>query len=342
MPIETHAYAAGAYRKAKEVFVKDGGAWRDLKEIWVNDQGVWRKVFTKFFEYNADISGYNFNLRDAAMATGQWDGVVPVLANLRVVGNLGARPPEVPAYRGGDNDYNQLRRQRMVEYSNHPAFDSGSLPASSEINLTVMPNVFLTGAGGEAGTGYHTTVNAGKPNQQLDSFPWGWENGGNGSPAIRTSVLTRITNNGIIGGGGGGGAGGLGPIHQTYWSGKGFTAISAGGHGGSGAGNIPGNVLIRNPMNTGDAPTSNFGTVGSQTTGGSGGAVWTINGASSGTPGGRGGDLGQPGGDGGSRLSLDVANFAKHLRSGGLPGHAVIGSSFVEWQAYGDVRGPLA
>lgn len=340
MPIETHVFAAGAYRKAKDVFVKDGGVWRDLKEIWVNDQGVWRKVFTKFFEFNADISGLNYNLRNAIMATGQWDGITPVLANLRVVGNLGAQPPEVPPHNGSDSDYNQLRRQRMADYVNYPAFDSGTLPASSEINLTVMPGVYLVGAGGIGGNNYHTTNKSYLDNQQLDVFNYMFENGGPGSPAIRTSVLTRITNNGVIGGGGGGGAGGIGAVHQTYWNGKKFNSFTNGGPGGGGAGYIAGTGVPY--PGYGDPPSSNYSAPGTLTTGGAGGAVWVVNGGAVGTVGGRGGDLGQAGGDAGSQQPLDMSSFPRHIRYGGAAGKAVVGSSNVVWQAYGDVRGPLA
>lgn len=341
MPIETHVFAAGAYRKAKDVFVKDGGVWRDLKEIWVNDQGVWRKVFTKFFEFNADISGLNYNLRNAVMATGQWDGVTPVLANLRVVGNLGSQPPAVPAHNGSDTDHNQLRRQRMADYVNYPAFDSGSLPASSEINLTVMPGVYLVGAGGVGGHMYHTTNVSYKDNQQLDVFSYMFENGGPGSPAIRTTVLTRITNNGVIGGGGGGGAGAIGAVSLTYWNGKKFNSFTQGGMGGGGAGYVGGQVDVIDPTYDydGNVCYSNPGTL---TTGGSGGGVWIVNGGASGTRGGNGGALGQKGGDGGSQLPLDISGFPRHIRYGGEAGKAVIGSSNVVWQAYGDVRGPLA
>lgn len=340
MPIETHVYASGAYRKAKEVYVKHAGVWRDLKEIWVKEEGVWRKVFGKSFEFNADISGYNFNLRDAAMATGQWDGVTPVLANLRVVGNLGSNPPDVPAHVGWTDDRDQRRRQRMADFVNYPAFDSGNLPSGSEINLTVMPGVYLVGAGGVGGNMYHTTNVSYKDNQQLDIYPWMFEDGGPGSPAIRTTVLTRITNNGVIGGGGGGGAGAIGGVHQTYWSGKKFNSVTQGGMGGGGAGMRPGQVDPY-PPNI-DSPRNAYGGPGTLTNGGAGGLVWNVNGGAQGTNGGRGGDLGQKGGDGGSQLPLDVQNFARHIRVGGAAGHAVLGSSNVVWQAYGDVRGPLA
>lgn len=337
MPIETHIFAAGAYRKAKEVYVKDGGAWRDLKEIWVNDQGVWRKVFTKFFEFNADISGFNYNLRDAVIATGQWDGVTPVLANLRVVGNLGSNPPPPPG--GGSDDPNVYvtRRNRMNAYVNYPAFDSGNLPPSSEINLTVMPGAYLVGGGGCGGSAYTTTNRSATAPDGRYFIDIVLEAGGPGTPAIRTSCLTRITNNGVIGGGGGGGAGGLGPFATQYWSGVQFNSFAVGGNGGSGAGYVPGTV--ENSFATSNSGTVGHGQVGTLTTGGSGGQPNGFGGARPGTPGGRGGDLGQKGGDAGSQLSGDPADLK---RSGGAPGAAVIGSSNVIWQAYGDVRGPLA
>lgn len=337
MPIETHVYASGAWRKAKEVYVKDQGVWRNLKEIWVKEQGVWRKVFGKSFEFTTDISGFNYNLRDAVMATGQWDGVTPVEANLRVVGNLGSNPPRPPRLDPYTN--NSVRRRMMEDYANYPAFDSGSLPAGSEINLTIMPGVYLVGAGGSGGQMQSSNIRASGPDNTLDAFPWHWEDGGPGSPAIRTSVLTRITNNGVIGGGGGGGAGGLGAVHESYWRGKSFSSISQGGGGGGGAG-LNGGYAEEYPQ--GDAPRSNFGSFGTLTTGGKGGSVWLYSGGADATPGGNGGDLGQPGGDGGSQLPLDKQHFARHIRYGGKAGAAVIGSSNVIWQAYGDVRGLLA
>lgn len=338
MPIETHIFASGSYRKAKEIHVKVGNTWLDCKEKWVNDNGVWRLVFHKFFEFNADISGYNYNLRTAALAAG-WDGITPVQANLRVVGNLGSKPPAIPAYNPDDRDYNQLRRARMAEYANYPAFDSGNLPAGSEINLTVLSGVYLVGAGGAGGAAYATTNQSYRPDSGLTLWPHLWENGGAGSPAIRTSVKLNITNNGVIGGGGGGGAGGLGAVSQSYWAGKKFNSFTEGGYGGGGAGMIIGEP-IPYPPNI-DAPRSSFGYPGTISNGGAGGSAWIVNGGASGTAGGRGGDLGQPGGDGGSRLPLDMATYPQYMRSGGPAGAAVIGSSLVTWRAYGDVRGPL-
>lgn len=347
MPIETHLFASGAWRKAKEIHVKDGGVWRDCKEKWVKEGGVWRKVFGKGFEFNADISGYNYNLRNAAMATGQWDGFTPVIANLRVVGTLGSNPPK--PYNESINtenpeDWYNARRNVGAQYPNYPAFDSGALPAGSEINLVIMPGVHLVGAGGFGGCNFTTNNrwhNTPIGPNGASYFEWICEDGMPGSPAIRTSVLTRITNNGLIGGGGGGGAGSLGPVAGQYWSGVQFNSFANGGAGGGGAGYDPG-LAYNAPYVVASGSTINNasrGFDGNLTTGGAGGLTSGVGGARPGTVGGKGGDLGQAGGDGGSRLAGELPRY---LRVGGAAGAAVIGSANVIWQAYGDVRGPLA
>lgn len=41
-------YRDTAWRKAVQLWYRDGGVWRGLKEAWYRDGGVWRKVFGAF------------------------------------------------------------------------------------------------------------------------------------------------------------------------------------------------------------------------------------------------------------------------------------------------------
>lgn len=46
MATEFHAFAAGAWRKAKALHYNQGGTWRTIKEAWRNVGGTWVKVFS--------------------------------------------------------------------------------------------------------------------------------------------------------------------------------------------------------------------------------------------------------------------------------------------------------
>lgn len=343
MPVETHIHDGVVYRKANEIWANDG-TWRNCKEKWVCDsQNIWRKVFHRFFEYTTDIQGVNFNLRTAALATGQWDGVTPILANLRVVGNLGAQPPAVPPYNPDYNgDNNVARRAARAAFSNYPAFDSGNLPVGSIINLTVMPGVYLVGAGGDGGNNWNTHKGIWNDQSIIWIAPWLLEDGGNGSPAIRTTVPMNITNNGIIGGGGGGGAGGAGLMAQQNWSSSSFNHFSDGGFGGGGAGYVNGKGSSGYSYQS-YWETNQLSADGGIRYGGGGGAGYRFKSAPVGNRGGRGGDLGQNGENGGTWLNaIDRAQFPQFIRYGGTAGKAVIGSGLVTWLAYGQVYGDLA
>ena len=88
MAIETHLFSKGAWRKASDVYVKVNGAWVSMKEVWTKSNGKWRLVFIKGFFFNDVVSGYNYNLRNKALAAG-WDGVLPLYATLTVSGTVG-------------------------------------------------------------------------------------------------------------------------------------------------------------------------------------------------------------------------------------------------------------
>jgi hypothetical protein len=47
MPIESHKFYAGAWRKATAIHKFYAGAWRDCTEVWKFYGGAWRQVFQK-------------------------------------------------------------------------------------------------------------------------------------------------------------------------------------------------------------------------------------------------------------------------------------------------------
>jgi hypothetical protein len=126
MPVEHYSFANGAWRKSKAVYANVQGSWINMKEVWSNKAGTWVKVFTASYQFVTTITGYNFNLYNSAIASG-WDGVTPLAATLTVSGNLGST------------------------VSTLPAFDTGTLPAGSQVNLTVPTGSYLVGRGGDAG-----------------------------------------------------------------------------------------------------------------------------------------------------------------------------------------------
>ncbi len=191
-----------------------------------------------------------------------------------------------------------------------PAFDSGSFPAGSSLQLT--NNGTITGRGGEGGAG---SAQCGSPGSA----------GGTGGPAMQTRVATTLANNGSIwGGGGGGGGGGAGfPLRLTL----------GGGGGGAGAG------LTANSGGAGASANYSGASGGSSGlnaagAGGAGGALGTGYAGS----GAAGGGPGLSGGTGGIGF-LPACGSAGG--AGGGAGSAVIGNSFITWSAVGDRRGPL-
>jgi hypothetical protein len=340
MVAETYAFS-GQWRKAKQIFIHNGGSWVDSKEVWVKDQGVWRLVFSKSFQFTDNISGFNYNVFNSVTATGQWDGLTPVVANITVVGNLGSstastinwqayldRYPDVVSAGAGwarglisyaqwHYSHGGQAEGRILDYNLAlPSFDTGLLPLGSVVNLFVNSGTGIIGSGGAGGYGglyddSHAAVDAPTP-------------GSIGGVAVKARVATTIYNNGIIGGGGGGGGGGAGAGPS-----QGFDDPGTGGGGGAGITQGPGGGSFRSGSFLGQP-----GSIGH------GGAAGTLSNQGSkewaqATAGGAGGDEGQPG-------LASTASAGGPGLNGGPAGSAVEGASFVTWQVYGDVRGPLA
>ncbi|MEY9580953.1 hypothetical protein ABIE88_008529 [Bradyrhizobium diazoefficiens] len=174
-----------------------------------------------------------------------------------------------------------------------PAVDVGSWPAGVTVNLTVVGRI--QGAGGYGGVG--AVIGAGA-------------DGGAGGPALYLRYAVTVNASaGAIWGGGGGGGGGAG-------------AGNPGGGGGGGAG------VIRGDFGTSSATS---GALGSDTSGGSGGAA----GGPGGGAGGAGGGPGLAGSGGGSAGIFNTPGGA-----GGAAGRAIDGVSHVTFSpAGGDIRG---
>ena len=185
-----------------------------------------------------------------------------------------------------------------------PAFDTGSFPSGSTLQLT--NNGTIAGKGGPGGAGGIVTGSACASGSA----------GTAGGPAIQVRLATTLANNGAIWGGGGGGGGSNGFFRSGGGGGGGGgagTAIGAGGVGGAAA------------FSPGFAGSAGTATAGG--TGGFGGAPSSLN---------KGGDGGGPGSPGGAGTAISCSGGA-----GGAAGSAVIGNSFVTWSSIGDRRGPL-
>lgn len=197
-------------------------------------------------------------------------------------------------------------------YSNNvntPALTIGTWPAGVIINLTVRRGR-LTGRGGRGGRGWEGTV------------PMPGENGG-------TALFTRYPINLILEGGeifGGGGGGGGGNVNTFN------NQDDKGGGGGGGGGYLPGDGGI------GPAPAEN-GAPGTLTGGGVKGRSfttknwWDFNQQYGDIGGGYGGNVGQAGNPGTGWGGSTGA-------SGGGPGYAIDGRSYVTITGAGDRRGP--
>lgn len=277
--------------------------------------GSWKKLLTKTnfilnYTFPAGLS-LNFNLRNFALSAG-WNGteiieakiVVPVTT---VVGSTSISTP---------------------------AFDTDTgFPAGSSIDITI--DGLIAGAGGKGGTASsNAAVRA---------------PGAAGGPALRVRYTTTIRGTGTIGGGGGGGGAGQGRgWYHTACSGKDCTPTTyyryfGGGGGGEGAG--------ANRMGVGGGDTTlntNYryryatnGAVGNNTIGGNGGqSSYGSDGPndySQGGYGGKGGNLGVAGAVGGQGSHSGECCFYPTpfewypATTGGAPGVAVEGNTFITW-----------
>jgi len=194
-----------------------------------------------------------------------------------------------------------------------PAFDTGTFPAGS--SLQIINNGNIEGAGGTGGNG-----SAGA-SLCPTSVP---TPGAVGGPALQARTTMTLVNNANIWGGGGGGGGGGGSL-----GGKVTAQQEGGGGGGGGAGMAAGGGGV-------GYGSGLPGGGGTSTGGGAGGAGVPLNGGNPGGTGGNGGGPGQSGGSGAKGTNCQTPGA-----QGGGAGSAVIGNSFITWVAVGDRRGPL-
>lgn len=186
------------------------------------------------------------------------------------------------------------------------AFDTGTFPAGSTLQLT--NNGTITGRGGAGGSGGAGCV-AGSA-------------GGAGGPGFQARIATVLSNNGSIRGGGGGGGGGAGRS-------GGMAGSFGGGGGGAGAGLIASSGGAGGSASTSGSAggTSGLDAAGA---GGAGGSAFGVSAAA----GGAGGGPGLAGSTGGGSSCAGGG-------AAGAAGPAVLGNSFITWSTIGDRRGPL-
>lgn len=223
----------------------------------------------------------NVNLRNILLANG-WDGISVVTQTVII----------------------ESTAKIYSTSTSTPAFDTGSLPVGSVINIT--NNGYILGKGGRGGNSARPNGLAGSP----------------GGTALKVQATTNLTNNGIIGGGGGGGgSGGMG----TRASSPGFR-IDDGGAGGGGIGNGEGGAPL---------PYSYAGGNATLLLAGAGGPAIVSSGA-----GGNGGFYGASG-IAGNPGSDQQAGHDNPGGPGGAPGKAVEGNSNITWLVTGTIYGAV-
>ncbi len=215
-----------------------------------------------------------------------------------------------------------------------PAFDTGALPAGS--NVTIINNGKIIGKGGNGGTGYGWSLWASYG--YTSTVGTAGENGGN---ALKVQVNTIITNNGVIAGGGGGGGGG-GYAYNNYYF-QNYASVGGGG-GGGGQGYSPGTGGAGGSLSGYSSANGNYGTSGTINSAGSGASAATStnsqgDGASiTGSTGGNGGTYGNSGLTGGT----GSAQYASGGMAGGAGGKAVVGNSYITWVLAGTRYGTIS
>ena len=286
---------SGTNKEAKEIHIKDAGVWKRANEVYIKDGGAWELAFGVTY---VSLSGLteDFNLATYLGLTSPTIIVVTVASGTNFVSTLAATP----------------------------AFDVGSLPAGSSVELSLPATATITGRGGNGGYGTQGEGAAGQA-------------GGNGGTALYTRFPLSLTNNGTIGGGGGGGGGagsrvvyypagsgggGAGGWHFTTetetglpgdgvpTSNQGFSGTVSADYGGIGAGGRGG--LNTSPRASDGTITS--GGVGSEDARGIGARI-----------GGTGGNLGAAG--------------AASVYPGGTGGNAIDGHSYITYVTSGTISG---
>lgn len=145
MATEFHAFAAGAWRKAKALHYNEAGLWRTLKEAWRNvGGGVWVKVYSAAsFVANFGTISANEDQIGGTTAT----CFITVLANGSITGTAAAtRLYYSPVTAGIGTGYEVL----MTCTVGIPPVGAGSwraLTADRAFSLSVSSQSTLTSAG---------------------------------------------------------------------------------------------------------------------------------------------------------------------------------------------------
>ncbi|MDA9002799.1 hypothetical protein N9J19_00355 [bacterium] len=195
----------GAWKQAKEIFVKHDNSWAETKAIYTKKNGAWEIVHIGWERTDINISSnkLNFHLYNELIALSKSPGTRPQLINIYV--NSGA------------DVYSTSSLPAMDLTASMGTINIGGTSIKHLVRVFVHPDANIIGKSGAGGT---TTTSARVGH-----------NGAQGYDAIKTNAAIDlyIENYGVIaGGGGGGGAGGY-PVE-----GSGLNV--AGGVGGHGAG----------------------------------------------------------------------------------------------------------
>ena len=280
-----HIHQNNSWQRCNNLAVFKEGHWQHIKAIFEYNEGQWQRIFSYQFVIEINEPTIDFKLQ-AALAKTDWAGDA---AYVMVIVNTPLGASNTNAY----------------------AFDTTGVPNNIELNI--INNNFIVGAGGKGGNA---------PSASGGSIIKG-SDGERGGGAILLTVPTRINNlNGIIAGGGGGGASSYTVNNKPPGGGNG---------GGGGAGLNPG---AGGAMPSG-SKIGEPGQTGKMDAGGSSGKfdIYVVlkrpdNGYNNliGV-GGNGGDLGQAGQNSDNyRELMGYQYFAK----GGAAGAAIIGAQHIK------------
>jgi hypothetical protein len=240
----------------------------------------------------------------------------------------------------------------------YPTIRTGSWPTGVNVQLNILPDAFVIGAGGQGG---RATV-AGTAGSETNPLVITVNDGGQGWDAIEATHPITIDNQGTIAGGGGGGGGAAAYATVGSLRPRIVTAVAlSGGSAGASISRGGGTTTNINLLLSGDSVlVSNANGNQSSTFDGadspeqsqvnldatvSGGTVLSISGSASAT-GGSGGDYGQAGTNNAQAESEYFGTWGLYIDKGaatgspGAVGNAVVGDSMVTWNNLGTVLGP--
>ena len=225
--------SSGAWKQAKDVFIKKNDAWSESKAVYVKEGDTWKLVHIGWertdIQINADTK--NFNLFNTLIGLSKSPASRPQLVNIYV--------------NDGYDIYSTSSVPAVNLADSLGTINLGSNSIKHLVRIFVHPNARIIGA-------------AGHPGSQVASTRTG-NSATNGYDAIKTSAAVElyIENYGIIAGGGGGGGSGGYPV-------EGSSISQVGGAGGYGAGyasisNTDTNILENNSLINGTNSIANLG-----------------------------------------------------------------------------------